>query len=618
MFRTDHHHSRTIPGSPLKSHPLASSRAQCTTHIHPCQCQQQHAQEPDFHVPFSPFHPPTDTFSRRLDDLVEDDALSRVESRIQMYSGDDIRDPQPRHSIDGTSTFEGEEGSTSSHSYPPPTPSSPDPLMVTWDGARDGDNPQNWSKPYKRFLTFLLTFSAFNVTFASSAPAPTVPNLMQEFNVSQEVATLVVSAFLLGYVFGPFVWGPGSELIGRRPVLIFSLSCYTVFFFGQALATNIATLLVTRFLSGFFAVAPLTNAGGVIADLWDAEGRGFAMSIFSAVLFLGPVLGPIVGGFIVQSDLSWRWVFWVIMAFAGICTTLIFALPETYAPVLLAKRAKRLRRRYNDPRSQLLYAEHEHQDWSFRGVLHRTLYRPFQMLALEPILVLVTIYLSLVYGLIYALFEAFPIVFGQRRGFTISQVGLTYIAVGIGTSLGAVVNIWFMRDYHNLVKTWKGFPPPENRLPPAMVCAPVLVIGIFWLGWTGEYSSIPWIVPVLSAVLIGFGVSGVFMAFLSYLVDTYLMYSASAFAANTFIRSAVAAAFPLFTTQMFRNLGINWACTLIGFLTLILAPSPFLFYKYGARIRKHSRFAPCLDLVIAKQLEAEKQAPKSPRFGDKV
>ena len=88
------------------------------------------------------------------------------------------------------------------------------------------------------------------------------------------------------------------------------------------------------------------------------------------------------------------------------------------------------------------------------------------------------------------------------------------------------------------------------------------------------------------------------------------MYAASALAANTVIRSAVAAGFPLFTTQMFTNLGVNWACTLIGLLALLFAPSPFLFYRYGPKIREKSTFAPCIDLVIAKKMEeAEGERP---------
>jgi hypothetical protein len=92
----------------------------------------------------------------------------------------------------------------------------------------------------------------------------------------------------------------------------------------------------------------------------------------------------------------------------------------------------------------------------------------------------------------------------------------------------------------------------------------------------------------------------------SYLVDTYLIYAASALAGHTIIRSATGAAFPLFTTQMFVNLGINWAATLLGSIALLLAPMPFLFYKYGSRIRTKSSFAPCIDLKVAMFLEDER------------
>ena len=219
------------------------------------------------------------------------------------------------------------------------------------------------------------------------------------------------------------------------------------------------------------------------------------------------------------------------MLFSGTCTiiTLIF-FPETYAPVILLKKVKALRKA--DPvGNKELYAQHEKQDWSIKGVIHRTLFRPFKMLIQEPILLLITIYLSVVYGLLYArecfnhlssgcylhiptVFEAFPIVFIERRGFTIAQNGLIFIGVGIGTTLGAAINIWTTLQYPELIKKWKGFPPPENRLFGAMIGSIVLVIGIFWFGWTGEYSSISWYVPALSTIFIGTGISLIFMSFL--------------------------------------------------------------------------------------------------------
>ncbi|PCH37153.1 MFS general substrate transporter [Wolfiporia cocos MD-104 SS10] len=457
-------------------------------------------------------------------------------------------------------------------------------------------------------ITALSLVMTINVTFASSAPSSAGPTIAEHFHERTEYGYLVTSVFLCGYVIGPSFWGPASEVFGRRPLFLVTLACYTIFHLGQALAKDMNTLLATRFLSGFFAVSPLTNCGGLIFDIWDPITRGIATSLFVAGVFVGPVLGPIVGGFLTTSYLGWRWVFWIMMIFAGSCTVVasIFV-PETYAPVLLQKKAQRLRKA--DPIGNAnLYAEHEKADWSIKGVLHRTLYRPIHMLAIEPILLLVTIYLSLVYGVLYALFEALPVIFVGTRGFTIGESGLVFIGVGIGTTIGAATFLPLTRHYPELMKKWHGFPPPEQRLFGAMLGGITLVIGCFWLGWTGNYPSVPWIVPALGTIPIGASVSMVFISFLTYLVDTYLMYTASAFAASTMVRSAVGAAFPLFTTQMFENLGINWACTLIGLLGLLLAPSPFLFYRYGAYIRSKSKFSPSPDLLIAEKIKAEEAA----------
>jgi DHA1 family multidrug resistance protein-like MFS transporter len=136
------------------------------------------------------------------------------------------------------------------------------------------------------------------------------------------------------------------------------------------------------------------------------------------------------------------------------------------------------------------------------------------MLAMEPILLLITIYTSIIYGLLYALFEAVPIVFFFRRGFTIVESSLIFIGVGIGTTLGAVINALLSRHYPELIKKWKGYPPPEQRLWGAMVGAPLLVVSIFWFGWTGEYVSIKWYVPAMSLILMGAGISLIFMSFM--------------------------------------------------------------------------------------------------------
>ncbi|EPS94316.1 hypothetical protein FOMPIDRAFT_1026243 [Fomitopsis schrenkii] len=524
---------------------------------------------------------------------VEEEA-QREERRAEQYGGDVPEDPTPK--------------------VAPYVPSivdeKIDPNKVDWDGPDDPENPQNWSNRKKWLITALALVMTVNVTFASSAPSSAGTYIATEFGKEREYAYLVTSVFLCGYVIGPLFWGPGSELLGRRPVFLVTLGAYTILHLGQALAKDMNTLLATRFLGGFFAVAPLTNCGGMMFDIWDPIRRGQATALTVAGVFVGPVLGPIVGGFLTTSYLGWRWIFWIMMIFAGACTLVAaVTVPETYAPVLLQKKAQRLRKA--DPvKNAEIYAEHEQADWSVKGVLHRTLFRPILMLCVEPILVLVTLYLSLVYGVLYALFEALPIIFVETRHFTIGECGLIFIGVGIGTTVGAAAFFPMTAHYPQLMLKWRGFPPPEQRLFGAMIGGASLVLGSFWLGWTGNYAAVPWYVPALATIPIGASVSMVFISFFTYLVDTYLGYTASALSASTMVRSAVGAAFPLFTTQMFKNLGTNWACTLIGLLGLLLAPSPFLFYKYGRVIRSKSKFSPSPDLLIAVELEAEALAGK--------
>lgn len=109
---------------------------------------------------------------------------------------------------------------------------------------------------------------------------------------------------------------------------------------------------------------------------------------------------------------------------------------------------------------------------------------------------------------------------------------------------------------------------------------------------TGFTDDIHWIVPTLSGLFTGFGLMSIFLQALNYLVDAYLMFAASAIAGNTFLRSLCGAGFPLFARQMFEGMGIQYASTLLGCVAVVLAPIPFIFYRYGAKIRQRSKYAP--------------------------
>lgn len=161
----------------------------------------------------------------------------------------------------------------------------------------------------------------------------------------------------------------------------------------------------------------------------------------------------------------------------------------------------------------------------------------------------------------------------------------------VGAALGTLVVLWDTR-YQNKLQQSGTKPRPEHRLRTALFGGPALAVSMFWFGWTAHFDSVHWIVPTLAGVLTALAMLTIFVSFLNYLVDTYLMFAASAIAANTVARSAAGAAAPLFTDQMFKALGVGGGSSLIGGVAVLLAMIPFLFFKYGEGIRSKSRFAP--------------------------
>ena len=165
----------------------------------------------------------------------------------------------------------------------------------------------------------------FITILGSALPSGAVEVLGSAFNVtSQRQLTLAVAVFLVGYIFGPIIFGPLSETHGRKLTLLSSFAVYTLFTLACALASNWPALLLFRFIVGVGASAPPTILGGLFADIYPGLiNRGRAVMLLALATNLGPITGPIISGFV--SDKGWRWMFWVNLILAGATwPTLIF------------------------------------------------------------------------------------------------------------------------------------------------------------------------------------------------------------------------------------------------------------------------------------------------------
>lgn len=418
--------------------------------------------------------------------------------------------------------------------------------------------------------------------------APGVPDVIQEFHTrSQSLATFVVSVYILGFAMGPIVIAPLSEMYGRVPVYNACNVAFVAFTVACAVAPSMNSLIVFRFFAGCFGIAPITNGGGTIADMMPPEKRGAAMSIWAIGPLLGPVIGPVCGGFLAEAE-GWRWIFWLLVIASGVATICCFVFArETYAPVLLEKKAKRLRKETGnqDLVSKLDLKITTAELWK------RSLVRPLKLMFLSLICALMSVYLAIVYGIMYLLFTTFTFVFEENYGFSTDTVGLVYIGLGIGMLFGlAVVGTCSDRIIKYLAnKHSNGELKPEYRLPMLMYSSPFIPAGLFIYGWAAQY-NVQWAVPLFGTLLIGVGMLGAFMCLNTYLVDAFTRYAASALAANTILRSVLGAVFPLFGLQMYGALGLGWGNSLLAFLSIGLIPIPFFFYWYGERIRTHPKF----------------------------
>ena len=447
----------------------------------------------------------------------------------------------------------------------------------------DPENPLNWPMWIKWVYTILFSFSVISAAYGSSCLSGGLFTINDKYGVSTEVSTLTVSLMVLGFCVGPLLWAPLSEQIGRRPVYIISFGLYTIFNIPCALSPNIGGLLVCRFLCGVFAASALTNAGASLVDI-HSDTRGLAIAFFSFCPYSGPVLGGVVNGFISVGTNRFDLMVWVNMAFAGVMWIILALIPETYAPVILKKRAKKLRKETGNPH---IMTEQEASPLSFKEMVKLNLLLPLKFVVTEPVLDFVCGYVALIYALLYAFFFAYPYIFNQLYGYKDNKIGLMLIPILIGAGL-AVTTTPFLEKHYIKVTTklyLEGKPvPPELRLWGAMIGAPFPAIALFILGAT-SYKHIIWVGPASSGIAFGYGMVLIYYSLNNYIIDTYAKYAASALATKVFLRSTAGAAFPLFVTYMYEGLGLQWASWLLAFVSLANVLIPFAFYKYGKVLR---------------------------------
>ncbi|RTE81569.1 hypothetical protein BHE90_003879 [Fusarium euwallaceae] len=485
----------------------------------------------------------------------------------------------------------------------------PDYIFYDGDDLRDLDpdlvvlssdtqqHPRNWPNKKKWTVTLLVGAYCFLAPFTSTIFAPSLSSVMADTNETDPAkAALHIAMFLIAFAVAPIFLAPLSEMYGRSIVLRSGNLAFAVFCLGSGFCQTTSQLVVCRFFAGMGGSAALAIMGGVLSDIWNLEERGAASGVLGTAIVMGPVLGPVCGGWMSQRA-SWRWTCWVPAIAAVVVEVIsIFSIDESYAPTLLKRELKRQKQQRPDAKLYTVL-DLNSNDSKAAMSLFESASRPIMYLLLDPALLLLSIYYGFVFGVLYLVIVTFQRVFGEGYGHSPGIVGVDMCSEGIGAVLGMVGTTNLLGVIYRRQIKGENY-KTESRLISAFAGALLVGTGLLIYGFTALKTH--FIVPLIGVVLFSSGMTNAYLAIQLYIIDSY-EYSASAIAGLSVLRCLFAGGqfpsqkfmlqtndpvFPLFGDQLFDSLGVNWGVGLLALLSLGLG-LPFLplIYVYGPRLR---------------------------------
>ncbi|KAJ6785067.1 hypothetical protein PWT90_05250 [Aphanocladium album] len=462
-----------------------------------------------------------------------------------------------------------------------------------WTGPDDPDNPRNFSLAFRLTCSVAITLLAMVGTLVGAMYAPAQDAVAAAFGAPREVAVLPLALYNLGLAFGPLVGAPLSETYGRRAVVLVTAPVFALFTLGGALSTrSVAGLVACRFFAGVFAAPLINNAPATMLDFTPTRYRGATLGVYYTIPSFGASLGPLIGAYIVHAGGGgWRWTQWASMILvAAFYVPVALFTRETYKKIILRRRAVRLG--LCDSASQRTSPGR-----AFRYFATTLIQRPLHMLFTEPIVGFVSLYCGFIFALLYAFVVSVPWIFNHYYGIEEPNASLSFLGLMVGT-LGASIPLVLIDVYYYQPRLlrWQAehgeetLLPSEHRLIGAMAGSFLLPVFLFASAWTAA-SRVHWIAPMIFQGCVMFTSILIYSSASLFMLDSYgPLYGASASGAMMMSRYVLATAFPLFTLQMYKALGVGWGTSLLGFVALAMAPIPWCFWIYGERIRRRSRY----------------------------
>lgn len=449
-------------------------------------------------------------------------------------------------------------------------------------------HPRNWSKARKIWDLGLIIWVDVYTTAINSAGAAAASNSQHEFGISTTLSVFIfVTLYLLGQGVGGVIFPPYSESFGRKKLYIWSTGLYSIFCVFTAVVPSVAGIVIGRFMTGVLSGIPTTITPGSIEDLSNAKDRIWCIFVWAMISNFGMALGPIMSAYIIVA-LDWRWVFYIAAIISATTTGFLFTLRESRPTLLLAREVAMIRASSGLDDLKALDPDFTPD---VRAFVRLALGRPARLLFTEPIIFMVAVISAVAAAIIYLFTVSLPAVY-EDLGFSTEAASLPFLAIGLGIILSVFTRFLDDRIVARIKRQGRVL-APEDKLLGFSLGAPALAIGLWWFAWTipPRVPDLPWIVPTLALVFIGYALNEFDTVLVGYVADSYLSYSASGFAAVALLRSILSATFPLFAPRMFEQLSANVAMSVIAALGTVFCVVPKLFNKYGERIRARSQFA---------------------------
>ncbi|KAI2473586.1 putative florfenicol exporter [Annulohypoxylon bovei var. microspora] len=456
---------------------------------------------------------------------------------------------------------------------------------ATWDGPDDPTDPYNWAEWRKVSIGIIFSVGQLVTLMSASILAAALGSISHDLGIGASTTQITLSVYFLGLGIGPFFIAALCEMNGRKNVWLVSNLWFILWNSLSPIGKSKALVIIGRFLAAAGAGAGITLTGPVMADMYHAKDRGKSLAIASFLPYLGPALGPIVGGVVVQL-VSWPWLFWIISIFDAFITVLgAIVIKESYTPVLLRRKAAALSDQSENPTlSPAKWAFW--QDFFSRLMIY--LRRPIRLLVRRPIIQIISLILGLNFGIYTLMISTFATLWMDQYNQSALISSLHYISLSIGfcltTQVGGRIMDVIYRRLRDRPKN-KGEGRPEFRAPYMIPGVLFIPIGLFWYGWSAEY-RITWIMVDIGAVIFTCGSSILAQAMLAYTLDLFGDLGASANAATRLLSNVMGFVFPIFAPQLYDRLGYGWGNSVLAFIFVALGlPVPIYLWFWGERLR---------------------------------